>query len=176
PLLVAGDQGRRRVVWVGFDVLRSTWPLRVSFPMFVANVVEYLNPATARAERLNLRAGEPLRFELPAGTGKVEVKPPGGGWLSVGVDVGAREAVFGSTDTQGAYAVRWGTNEVTYAVRALDLGESDSEPRAEIRVGRFGGTAATTLRAANLEIWRWFAGVALAIAALEWWYFHRRTA
>ncbi|MCC6231296.1 MAG: VWA domain-containing protein, partial [Verrucomicrobiales bacterium] len=42
PLLVAGDQGRRRVVWVGFDVLRSTWPLRVSFPMFVANVVEYL--------------------------------------------------------------------------------------------------------------------------------------
>ncbi len=176
PLVVAGDLHRRRVIWVGFDVLRSTWPLRVSFPMFVANAVDFLNPATARAERLNLRAGDPLRFEVPVGVTKAEVRPPGGDWQELGVDSGAREAVFGATDRQGVYAVRWGTNEVTYAVRALDVRESDSEPRAEIRVGRFGGTAATTLRAANLEIWRWFAAVALGVLAIEWWYYHRRTA
>jgi Ca-activated chloride channel family protein len=176
PLLVAGEIERRRVVWIGFDLLGGTWPLRVSFPIFIANSVDWLNPATARAERLNLRSGEPLRYELPMGAANIEVKPPGGDWEKVTLDAGAREAVYGATDRQGAYQLRWGTNEVAFAVRALDIAESDSAPRAEIAVGRFGGTAATTVKMVNLEIWRWPAAAALLILMFEWWYFHRRTA
>jgi hypothetical protein len=144
PLLVAGELGRQRVVWIGFDLLNSNWPLRVSFPMFVANAVDWLNPATARAERLNLRAGDPLRFEVPPGTTQVEVRAPGGDWQVVSVDAGMREAVFGATDRQGAYTVRWGTNETAVAVRALDLVESNSAPRDEI-MGH--GSAAATMMA-----------------------------
>jgi Ca-activated chloride channel family protein len=176
PLVIAGESGRQRVVWIGFDLLSSTWPLRVSFPMFVANAVEWLNPATARAEQLNVRAGDPLRFELPPDAGPVAVRPPGGDWMPVTVDTGVREAVFGSTDRQGAYGLRYGTNEVTFAVRALDLAESDTTPRMEIKVGRYGATASTTMRSGNLEIWRWFAAVALAVLLFEWWFYHRRTA
>lgn len=176
PLLVAGELGRRRVVWVGFDVLASTWPLRVSFPMFVANAVEWLNPSSAAGERLNLRTGEPIRIGLPEGTTAVEVRAPGRGWQAVGVDPGASEAVFGGTERQGQYGIRHGTNEITVVVRALDPQESDSRPRAEIPMGRFGGTAATTMRSANLEIWRWFAAAAMAVLLAEWWFYHRRTA
>lgn len=176
PLIVAGERGRQRVVWVAFDVLNSTWPLRVSFPMFVANAVDWLNPATARAEQMNVRAGDPLRFELPAGVGAVEVRPPGGDWQVLTTDAGAREAVFGATDRQGTYALRWGTNETAFAVRALDLGESNSAPRDEIKVGRYGTATATTMRSANLEIWRWFAAIAFAVLLFEWWFYHRRTA
>ncbi|MBL9138261.1 MAG: BatA and WFA domain-containing protein [Verrucomicrobiales bacterium] len=176
PLLVAGEIGRHRVVWIGFDLLGGTWPLRVSFPIFIANAVDWLNPTLVRAERLNIRAGDPLRYELPEAASTVEVKPPGGDWERVTLDAGAREAVYGATDRQGAYELRWGTNQVTFAVRALDLAESDSTPRAEIPVGRFGGTAATSVKQVNLEIWRWLAGAALAILMVEWWYFHRRTA
>lgn len=176
PLLVAGEIGRHRLVWIGFDLLSGTWPLRVSFPIFVANAVDWLNPATLRAERLNLRSGEPLRYELPEPAVKVEVKPPGGDWETVTLDAGAREAVYGATDRQGAYQLRWGTNQVTFAVRALDLTESDTTPRTEIPVGRFGGTVATSVKNVNVEIWRWLVGAALAILMVEWWYFHRRTA
>ncbi len=176
PMLVAGELGRQRVVWIGFDLLSSTWPLRVSFPIFVANAVDWLNPATARAERLNIRAGDPLRFELPVGVASVEVRPPAGSWQSVPVDPGAHEVVFGATDHQGIYEMRWRTNTTSFAVRALDPRESDSAPHEEVAVGPFGGTPATTMRSANLEIWRWFAGVALAILMAEWWYYHRRTA
>lgn len=176
PLVVAGESGRQRAIWMGFDLLSSTWPLRLSFPMFVANAVEWLNPATARAEQLNLRAGDPLRFELPPGAGEVAVRPPGGDWMRVTVDSGAREAVFGATDRQGVYGLRYGTNEVTFAVRALDLVESDTTPRPEIKVGRYGGTASTSMRSGNLEIWRWFAGLALGVLLFEWWFYHRRTA
>lgn len=176
PLVVAGEVGRQRVVWIGFDLLSSTWPLRVSFPMFVANAVEWLNPSTRKAERLNLHAGDPLRFEVPDGVRTAEVRSPGGEWQTVSLDAGAREGVFGATDRQGQYRLRLGTNEVAVAVRAIDPAESDSAPRSEIKVGRFGGTAATTMRSANLEIWRWFAAVALAVLMFEWWYYHRRTA
>jgi hypothetical protein len=176
PLLIAGEVGRQRVVWVGFDVLNSTWPLRVAFPIFVANAMGWLDPATARAEHLNVRAGDALRFELPLDVAEVEVQPPGGPAERIPLDPGAREAVYGSTDRQGPYTLRWGTNQVVFAVRALDLAESDSAPRDEIQVGRFGGATATTMRSANLEIWRWFAVGALAVLLVEWWFYHRRTA
>jgi hypothetical protein len=176
PLVVAGERGRQRVIWVGFDVLNSDWPLRVSFPMFVANAVDWLNPASARAARLNLRAGDPLRVELPGAVGQLDVRPPGGEWMSVPVTDATGEGVFGGTDRQGIYGVRWGTNETAVAVRALDLRESENSPRDEVKFGRFGGAAATLMRSANLEIWRWFAAAAAAVLLFEWWYYHRRTA
>src|SRR5439155_22237778 len=47
-LLLAGELGRQRIIWVGFDILESNWPLRVSFPIFIANAVEWLKPADAK--------------------------------------------------------------------------------------------------------------------------------
>ncbi len=176
PLVVAGEAGRRRVVWIGFDLLASNWPLRVSFPMFIANALDWLNPATAFAERKNVRAGDPIRLDVPAGIDSAEVRPPGEGWRPVAVDPGAAEMVFGGTDRQGTYGVRWGTNETAVVVRALDVQESDSTPREEIRMGRYGGATATTMRSANLEIWRWFAAAAMGVLLFEWWFYHRRTA
>lgn len=176
PLVVAGEPGRRRVVWVGFDILDSTWPLRISFPMFVANAVAWLDPATARTERLNIQAGDPLRLELPPGVESAEIRAPAGGWVPLPVDPGARELAFGGTDRQGIYQVRWGTNVSAVAVRALDPAESDSAPREEIRVGEFGGAPARGPIRVNVEVWRWLAVAALGVLLLEWWVYHRRTA
>ena len=47
PLILAGETARQKIVWIGFDTLQSTWPLRISFPMFIANAVDWLNPAAA---------------------------------------------------------------------------------------------------------------------------------
>jgi Ca-activated chloride channel homolog len=41
-LVLAGELGRQRIIWIGFDTLESDWPLRVSFPIFIANAVEWL--------------------------------------------------------------------------------------------------------------------------------------
>ena len=43
-------------------------------------------------------------------------------------------------------------------------------------MGRYGTATATSMRSANLEIWRWFAAVAFAVLLFEWWFYHRRTA
>ncbi len=182
PLILAGELGRQRLVWIGFDTLQSTWPLRISFPIFIANVVDWLNPATATTDRLSLRAGDAFRLPLgdtvlPADeTVTAKVTLPGGGERLVPLEAQARELVFGETARRGIYQVQLGTNQLAFAANLLDAAESNLQPRDELSLGRRGEVVATTMKRANLEYWRWFALAALVLLMGEWWWFHRRTA
>jgi hypothetical protein len=61
-------------------------------------------------------------------------------------------------------------------VNLLDAAESNIKPKAELQFGKYAKVEATTLKRANLELWRWIATAALAVLMFEWWYYHRRTA
>jgi hypothetical protein len=176
PLIVAGELNRQRVVWVGFDTLQSTWPLRISFPIFIANAVEWLNPAAERANLLSVKAGDPFRIALPETVTTAEITLPDGTTRSRAVDPNRKELVFGETQKQGVYHVKAGTNQITFCANLLDALESDTTPRQEIQFGSYAKVSSTTTRQANLEIWRWFALTAFFILMFEWWYYHRRTA
>lgn len=176
PLILAGEVDRRRVVWLGFDTLQSTWPLRVSFPIFIANAVEWLNPATAQAGRYLVRAGDPLRWPLLEPAATATVRTPDGTEKTLTLDAGAREVVFGETLRRGVYRLSAGTNAVTFAVNLLDAAESDTSPRPEIRFGEYARAEATNLRPADMELWRWIAAAGLAVLMFEWWFYHKRTA
>lgn len=180
PLVLAGELGRQRIVWVGFDVLQSTWPLRIGFPIFIANAVDWLNPATARSETLALRAGEAIRVPLgdwmTPGVDRARWIGPDGVKREVPLDATSRELVFGETARQGLYRVEVGTNRVTFASNLLDARESDIRPQDRLEVGRHGAVTATAQKRADLEHWRWFAVAALAVLLVEWWWYHRRTA
>jgi hypothetical protein len=58
----------------------------------------------------------------------------------------------------------------------LDQVETDTAPRAELKFGKYTRVRPTTIKQANLELWRWIAGAGLALLLFEWWYYHRRTA
>ncbi|HTH48696.1 MAG TPA: hypothetical protein VMB21_14380, partial [Candidatus Limnocylindria bacterium] len=178
PLVLAGELGRQRIVWVGFDVLQSTWPLRISFPIFIANAVDWLNPATAKADQFSIRAGD--AFRLPLGDlgqpASAKITTPDGAVKEVPLGPQARELVFGETAKRGTYRVALGTNQLAFCANVLDATESSIAPRNELSLGRHGEVAATTLKRANLEWWRWFAAAALAVLMAEWWWYHRRTA
>jgi hypothetical protein len=175
-LIVAGEVDRRRVVWVGFQVTRSSWPQRISFPIFIANAVEWLNPAAMNAAQLSVRSGSPFRYGLPAGQTNAEVTLPDGTKRRVGMDPQARELVFGDTHRQGVYRMQSGTNRVSFCVNLLDAAESSTMPRAELEFGKFGKVTASVPRRANLELWRWIAAAALSVLLFEWWFYHKRTA
>lgn len=176
PLMLAGEIDQRRVVWVAFDPLQSTWPLRISFPVFVANAVEWLNPASRQAEQFKFQPGSPIRAPVPAEGGEITVTPPEGEPQPVAVTPGAREFVFGDTPQRGVYEVRTGTNTAFYCANLLDPRETDTTPQAEIALGRYARAEATLAQAANLELWRWIAAIGLAILLFEWWWYHKRTA
>jgi Ca-activated chloride channel homolog len=175
PLLVAGELGRQRIVWVGFDVLQSTWPLRISFPIFVANSVEWLNPASINASQQTIQAGKPLHWTLPQLPPTVEIKLPDGTSRTWKVNPTTGELVFGDTLRQGVYRVKAGTNEVTFCANLLDAAESDITPRDELKFGKYAKAAAVRVRQASVEMWRWLAAIGLAVLMFEWWYYHRRT-
>jgi len=175
-LAVAGELARRRIVWLGFDVLDSNWPLRITFPIFIANAVEWLNPASAREAQFLVRAGDPFRLTLAEPILAAKVTLPDGSTKELALEPQAREILFTDTFKQGTYRLRVGTNEIAFCVNLLDAAESNIRPHDEIKLGDYAKVAATTSRSANAEVWRWLAFAALAVLAFEWWWYHKRTA
>lgn len=175
PLILAGELGRQRIIWIGFDVLESNWPLRVSFPIFIANAVEWLNPANARSGQLLVKAGDPFRLALTEPASSAEVTLPGGATKALTLDPTANELVFGETYKQGVYQLRLGTNDTAFCVNLLDAAESNIKPRDELQLGEYTKVSATTTKRANMELWRSIAALGLLVLLGEWWYYHRRT-
>jgi hypothetical protein len=175
PLILAGELGRQRIIWIGFDILESNWPLRVSFPIFFANAIEWLDPANAKGAQLLVKAGEAFRLALARPEKSAEVILPGGQTRRIELDENASELVFGETYQQGVYRARLGTNETIFCVNLLDAIESNIKPKSELQLGKYTTVTATTLKRANMEVWRTIALVALAVLLFEWWFYHRRT-
>ena len=175
PLILAGELGRQRIIWIGFDVLESNWPLRVSFPIFIANAVEWLNPANARSGQLLVKAGDPFRLALTEPAASAQIILPGGAAKSLTLDPNANELVFGDTYKQGVYRLRLGTNATAFCVNLLDAAESNIKPRDELQLGQYTKVSATTKQRANMELWRTIAALGLLVLLGEWWYYHRRT-
>jgi Ca-activated chloride channel homolog len=175
-LILTGDRGSQRMVWVGFDLLESNWPLRVSFPIFIANAIDWLNPVSIQARHRLVQAGQPIRLALTEPVSTATITGPDGGSVTLPLDPEGRELIFGHTARQGIYRVALGSRETLFAVNLLDPVETNTRPREELDFGRFGVVAGTTVRRANLEIWRWIVVLGLGILLYEWWYYHRRTA
>ena len=175
PIILAGELGRQRIVWIGFDVLESNWPLRVSFPIFIANAVEWLDPANARSGQLLVKAGDPFRLALSETPPSAQVTLPNGTTKPLQLDPAANELVFGDTFKAGVYRLRLGTNDTTFCVNLLDAPESNIKPRDALQLGEHTAVSATTAKRANMELWRTIAALGLLILLAEWWYYHRRT-
>jgi Ca-activated chloride channel homolog len=174
-LMVGGDLERQRVLWVGFDLLDSDWPLRVSFPIFIQNAVDWLNPATVRNRALLVHAGDPFRLALNQQISSAQITLPDGSMRNLKVETNANEVIFGDTFKQGTYRLKAGTNDTTFCVALLDADESNIKPRDELQLGKYTHVSATTLHRTNMELWRTIAAIALAVLMFEWWYYHKRT-
>jgi Ca-activated chloride channel homolog len=174
-LILAGELGRQRIIWIGFDVLESNWPLRVSFPIFIANAVDWLNPANARSGQLLVKAGDPFRLPLLEPAPNAQVTLSDGTSKVLKLDPSANELVFGDTYRSGVYRLRLGTNDTVFCVNLLDAAESNIKPREELQLGKYTKVSATTTKRANMEVWRTIATLGLLVLLTEWWYYHRRT-
>ena len=176
PLILAGEINRQRLVWIGFDPIDGNWPLRQSYPIFMVNAVDWLNPAGGTSGALLVQPGTSFRMPLSQKISSATVTLPDGRTRTVEVEPGARELVIGDTLRQGVYRVRAGTNDVTFCANLMDSNESNIAPQDELAVGRYAKVAATTMKRANAEMWRWFALAGLVVLLFEWWWYHKRSA
>ncbi len=161
------DGSERR--YVGTD-----WPIRVSFPIFVRNVLEHLGGAGPGGDERSVHPGEQVAVESPAPGKPLVVRKPSGATVEL------REANLGRfsfTDTSelGVYeAAIEGKPVQRFAVNLFQPIESDVRTRAEIKIGRVPVQGQATAGASRRETWKVLLLGGLIVLVLEWYIYSRR--
>jgi hypothetical protein len=172
PILVAGTRGGFKFVALGFDVRQSDLPLRIAWPLFVLDCVNWF--ADEDAEYLSAyRTGEVWRIPVGGTATQAVVKTPGGSSQEVAVHEG--RAVF-LGEHAGFYELSVaGDAPVAFAANLLDAEESAIAPQDRLVVdGRDAGHLTGFHFGVRREIWVYLLLAAALLTALEWATYHRR--
>ncbi len=173
--------GTRGIV-VGFDSLRSSWPLDLSWPFFLYNSIQHLT-----ANELNtgtgVRAEELISLRMRGPVQKPKVTRPDARTDELQIDA------FGwirypKTNELGPYRFEWEepdrggetltTREHFVPVNLLWARESRVAPRETLELS---GSVVQSSEARGVfrrEFWPWVVALALALVLVEWYFYHRR--
>ncbi len=183
PLIVAGERGEGRSVWVGFPLLESDMPLRIAFPIFLTNTLEWLSARPGSAGGGLTRAGEIVALAPPSRTGTVTVTRPDGekDTVSESRTVGT-PLLYSRTDRVGIYKATGSDGYLQpFAVSLLSRAESRiapvAKPQVEVTDAPAPGESKPPVGSSvtvRREVWPYAAAVVLVILCAEWLFFHRR--
>ena len=172
-LVVAGEKNKMRSEFVGFSLSESMFPLRVAFPILIANSIRWLGTGNDDSEQSQMRTGEPLTIPAPPGIGKVTLTKPDG--TKRDLVVGERGgAVFDDMDQVGLYSVEGKGYAYPFAANLASASESDITPHRTLTITQ-NPTASVGRRVEdNRSLLPLVALLALGFLVTEWWVFHRR--
>lgn len=176
PLLLAGQDGDRRVAVLPFDLRQSNLPLSPAFPILMANLLAYLAPQGV-VQHPDIRTGEP---EVLSPLPQVErVRVTGPDEQATELAAGPRGTTFARTDVPGLYRVQQilagggqTVDEDLFAASLVDREESDVRPRLQGLASP--GGSQRELAPFQRELWVPLVALALALVLVEWFWFHRR--
>jgi hypothetical protein len=152
----------------------TNWPLRVSFPTFVLNLLEYLGGSRDALAQGGARPGRPTSFRLETAAKSLAVVLPDG--RQVTVPRGTRnEFVVTDTAQTGIYEVREGAElRGRFAVNLFDSEESNIAPRTQVKLGDVEVTGRSEWAPGRRDAWKWLAAAALVVLLIEWYIYNRR--
>lgn len=166
-IAAAGENNGRRVVMLGWDLLKSDFPLRVGFPIFITNCIEWLGGSRSGVGNIAIRTGDVLPIDLQ-GQREAQVSDPDGR------ETRLNTGYFDDTERVGVYKVKVGNKTQEFACNLLSPDESDITPKGEIKLGERNVARSTGGIKTNREFWRIILLVGLALLSFEWYAFHRR--
>jgi hypothetical protein len=162
----------------------TNWSLKLSFPLFLRNVLYQLGNVSDAAAEGTLQPGQikAIRPDVavkegdPKDTGVQEVKvwdesrhewqklPPGP----------SKDFLYKDTENIGVYLATWEGGRRGFAVNLLDPEESDVKPRAEVKIGDQVVPETGSAHGQPSDLWPFAALAALALLLLEWALYHFR--
>lgn len=177
PLIIASESSGIRRINVNFDLSQSNWAVQTSFPIFLANAIDWLTLRGNEAAGEAFSTAQPVTIQAPASwpaatltspTGvasqiALSPAPTGGG---VG-EPGTRPLSLGMLDIAGLYTVQHQSARQSIPVNLLDANESLLATSDELRIGIRGVAAAAAAKTPR-ELWHWFVIGAAALLAVEW--------
>lgn len=181
-ILVAGQRGQTKFVVLGFDVRQSDFPLRIAWPVFLLNCINWF--VEEDAEYLSsFRTGDVWHVSAPLGaTSSVTLVDPDDKRHVVPVQEG--RAVFFGTRA-GFYKLQSPAGsvgpdgehhaDVMFAANLVDPTESAIAPRPDLFVDGRKGTAVEGFHVGvRRELWIYLLVIAVVVSAIEWLTYHRR--
>lgn len=150
----------------------TNWNLKLSFPVFLRNVLYQFGNVSDAATEETVQPGETKVLRPDGGPDRVEVTDPGRGRKDIKRSTGL-DFTYPYTEQQGVYQVTWPGGGRAFAVNLLDADESNIQPRDEITLGDQ-AIAADLERLTSYDTWKWVALAALVLLLVEWAIYHRR--
>ncbi|MGH7265127.1 MAG: VWA domain-containing protein [Candidatus Rokuibacteriota bacterium] len=175
PLIYLLEERDRKAVFVGFDLFKTDFPLRVAFPLILSNSIRWLHPVGLEGADLMVPAGTPFLLTVEHGVDEATVHGPEGGTRKALITRGALS--FTQTDRVGVYTLVTGSREVPFAVNLLRGAESDIRPQP-LPVGPpLTGGETADVYTYQRELWRPLLALAIITLLLEaLLYWRRQTA
>lgn len=162
--LLAVQEGEQKRIWLGFEPMNSDFPLQVGFPIFVANLLDFVGSGGQAGEMVTttgrsfaLRTNEAVKVNGPAGRSQ-EFKPADGVITLAGLQMA------------GEYQV--GKQKLSVNLRS-DV-ESDISVKPDLVLGK-SAVKSTQTPYRLADVWRYIALVALGFLAFEWWFYARKS-
>jgi hypothetical protein len=155
-----------RVVFLGFDLLRSSFPLQTAFPLFLRESLTWLRPRLARTASTQLAAGESIAIEVPVGRADVVVRTPAGDGLLYEVEDGPLQ--FDATSQSGIYRYMVADVRRHFAVNLTDEEESDLDARAHLGDQRRTPPQVGSQSRVEIALWPYLVATAMLGLVLEW--------
>jgi len=176
-LVLAGEFAGRRIAILPFDLLDSDLPLKIAYPILLANLTAWYQTPRALSLEGSAQIGQTVVLQPPPEADLVRVVAPDGATTTFRVDQPL--LIYAETKQTGIYSVDMynGTELIQqefFAVNLFSESESDIAPRA-VQLGSGAEAAAETPQeVGQREFWSLFALIGLAILAFEWFIYHRR--
>lgn len=182
PLLIAGEVDGRRIAVLGFDLHDSDFPLNISFPLLMSNLIGYLAPG-AGGDSAFIQPDQPLAIPVTSDINNVKLTLPDGKIVESKPNQGIVSFDAASMNQAGIYSAelqRDGTTIKTqrYVINAYRESEAKITPIGVLDVAQIGGGQVGSIetqqaKAGREEWWRWIALAALIFLLIEWLFAQR---
>ena len=175
PVLFADVTPNRKIVFAAIDILQSDLPLRIAFPVIIANTIQWFQDSSG-IEEYHLHTGEVLTWQADGDRSNVPatatITGPGDQTWETAVD--RDEILFDQTEIAGFYTLKIGDSEKVWAVNLSDESESHIgvDASAEDLL-----TPDFTLGGSSLlryPPWVYLVFLAAVLSVVEWFLYQRR--
>ncbi len=188
PAIIEAAKGDTHAIIVPFDYMESTWPLDLSFVVFVASTVNYLGGEIgSKLDARSLEPGAEVTDRLPIGVTEARIDGPGELRATVRPNADG-SFVYRIPPKSGVYEVSWeglaapgdvkddkGRVLRMYAANMLDSQESDVPSAQQLELAnKVASTTSGASGKSDRRLWPYLILLGLAIVLLEWFVYNKK--
>lgn len=179
-ILYAGETDGRQIAILPFDLRESDFPLQISYPILMANLLEWFTPRAVLTLTDSAQVGDVIPITPPLSADLIRITPPNDA-PHITLNIVGTTVVFADTDAIGIYQLELleGNTVLSSQQFAVNLFSDLESHIAPVPIEQFAIAGATILRqveeeSGQQEIGWVFALLAVLVLLIEWIVYHQR--